>query len=279
MFDMHHRSRRKTILSRAILQSGGICVDMEDKEVYFSQRETIRAVAESMDKSRFEEKRRKIYIPDQADGFTQTLREEDRSLLLQQNGCGVSLQRGYKICDDFFFVIKQMGYELQVYQQYIIKECFAGMLPQIFGESFFLNQKDIFKRFGFKQAKKMFIVMLGRQWGKTTAVNIFIAACLLLIPSMSVLLFSKSKDLSHSNMSTIKDLFEKGRIALGNKYGKEWFEMVCVGKDNETHFEVKVSSSGDVRTMMSCIPTDVSLFFLYFCVRLRCVSLLSSMHE
>lgn len=245
--------------------------------MYFSQRETVRAVAESMDKIRFEEKRRKIYVPDQADGFTQILREDDQSLHLQQNGG--SLQRGHKICDDFFFVIKQMGYDLQVYQQYIIKECFAGMLPQIFGESFFLNQRDIFSRYGFTRSKKMFIVMLGRQWGKTTAVNIFIASCLLLIPKMSVLLFSKSKDLSHSNMSTIKELFEKGRIALGERYGKEWFEMVRVGKDNETHFEVRVSSWGDVRTMMSCIPTDVSLFFLYFCVCLRCVSLLPSVHE
>lgn len=98
--------------------------------------------------------------------------------------------KGDFVVEEIFTVLDSMGLRRSEQQREFHREFVKACLPKIYGESFETERERILEKFNLKQIEYEVLIMTPRQFGKTTAVAMFMAALAWAAPNIIVSVFS-----------------------------------------------------------------------------------------
>lgn len=135
------------------------------------------------------------------------------------------------------------------------KWMFGCILPIIFGDGISSNMESLRKEYSLEKIVQELIIIAGRRSGKTTAVQIFVAACMLHIPGFIGLAFAMVLRTARSMIAGIQ------KFLAGHPLG---VKMMTESKMDSITL-VNPNDSSDVRTCM-CLPSrsDVCMIVPFF---------------
>ena len=102
----------------------------------------------------------------------------------------------------------------QEHQNELHDQFLRAALPKIYGDEWSMVATQMAIKYGVTKIEKEILVVMPRRWGKTVAVAMFAAACLLCIPDTSIIIFSTGqrtaallmRSINSTSLDTIRPL-------------------------------------------------------------------------